>query len=313
MIGLDRLEEFISSLKSKFKEKSRVIIDFLEKYSEINDLPYSNRYKIYDHHPKIILDYFKEINTKEKAYWLGFIYADACISFFKKNLIRFSIELGKKDEILIDRFANAIGFNLRYKRYRFRGNSKLIVIEFSNRKFVNNLQKCGVMNKKSKVIELPELGNMDLNLAFLLGLYDGDGTEGRTTLTSGSVNFIKQIKEKYHLPYRIRYVKGSNCYRISLGGELFNKMMANYKYSLERKRKQFEVRKQGVYGQFKKKLSKEELQDLIWKAPVSKIAKIYGVWRHQVDKLCKEWNVKKPPLGYWNQKKFLKNRERYLL
>ena len=30
-------------------------------------------------------DYFEKINTSEKAYWLGFLYADGCITRFYKG------------------------------------------------------------------------------------------------------------------------------------------------------------------------------------------------------------------------------------
>ena len=62
----------------------------------------------------IEINYFKEINTKEKAYWLGFIYADGYITK-DRDILRFGIEISKKDEILIDRICQAVGFNSDYK------------------------------------------------------------------------------------------------------------------------------------------------------------------------------------------------------
>lgn len=320
-IAIDKLDEFIYNLGSKFGKKSNEAIEFIEKYRKLNDIPYSNRSKIYNHHPNINLDYFKIINTKEKSYWLGYIYADGYITRKGNYLTHFGIELSKKDEILIDRFAEALGLNLEYKKYTIKKDKfqkKILthcMLEFSNRKFVNNLKKHGVKEKKSRKLTLPEFGIRELNLAFLLGYFDGDGTEGKTTLTSASKEILEQIKETYNLPYKIRVIieNDNEYYRISLGGKLFNEMMENYDYSLDRKRKIFDIRRHKVHEQFKKSMTKSKLQDLVWKAPKSKLAEKYGVWRQDISKLCEEWNIETPPSGYWNQKKFLDKRKKYLL
>jgi hypothetical protein len=116
-IAIDRLNEFILNLRSKFGERINKIIEINQKYIDLNDLPNSNRTKIYNSHPNIDLDYFKEIDEKEKAYRLGFIYADAYIKRIHGYLTHFGIEVHNKEEIIIDRFAEAVGLNLEYKKY----------------------------------------------------------------------------------------------------------------------------------------------------------------------------------------------------
>ena len=145
----------------------------------------------------------------------------------------------------------------------------------------------------------------ELNLGFLSGLFDGDGTEGTTTLTSASKALLEQIKEEYNLPYKVREIPGVKVYRISLGGTLFNDIMANYESSLTRKRNEFEVRRHGVHEQFERLMTKAKLQELVWEKSTTKIATDYGVWRHNVANLCKKWGIKLPPSGYWNRKRFL--------
>jgi len=68
--------------------------------------------KIFRYHPNINLDHFKIIDTKEKAYWLSWLFADGWLSK-QSNSVRFGVSSDKKDELLIDRFATAIGFNLK--------------------------------------------------------------------------------------------------------------------------------------------------------------------------------------------------------
>ncbi len=51
------------------------------------------------------------------------------------------------------------------------------------------------------------------------------------------------------------------------------------------------------------KPSKEELAELLWSMPSSKIARLYGVSDKAVQKWCKKYNLDKPPRGYWTRQK----------
>jgi len=46
-------------------------------------------------------DFFEFIDSKEKAYWLGFIYAEGYIETRDQKPYRLGIEISKDDEILI--------------------------------------------------------------------------------------------------------------------------------------------------------------------------------------------------------------------
>lgn len=61
-------------MNSHFKVESNNALNSINKYCRLNDLRLSAD-RIYIHHPHIKIDYFKLINTKEKAYWFGFLYA----------------------------------------------------------------------------------------------------------------------------------------------------------------------------------------------------------------------------------------------
>lgn len=204
---------------------------------------------IYRHHPNINLDYFKVIDTKEKAYWLGFLFADGWLSRQTKN-VRFGVSSDIKDELQIDRFANAIGFNLKYKYYPQHETEKnLVKLRFMNRQFAYNLVKHGYIigKQKSKHIQLPKLSSRALYLAFLLGYFDGDGKVYSARITCGSKKFLLQIKELFNLdnviakkysgptPIHGHKLHGM-CYEMGFGKALFQEMLANYHDSLPRKR-----------------------------------------------------------------------------
>ena len=199
------------------------------------------------YHPNLKENYFHKINTKEKAYWLGFLFADGYIETRNNLPFRLGLEIGQDEEFIVDRFIQALGLNPEAKKYIKRSNT--VLIRFANKSIVNNLVHHGVIPRKSKLIELPNLDSRKLYLAFLLGFFDGDGKTGTTRIVTGSLKFLEHIQEKYNLNFKIYrknspgYFKGNliggKGYSMCLGAKLFNEMMENYKESMPKKRKLF--------------------------------------------------------------------------
>ena len=90
-------------------------------------------------------NFFEIIDTKEKAYWLGFLYAEGYIETRNQKPFRVGIEIGRDDEILIDKFIETLDLDPERKHYRERDHTVLV-------KFVNKrMLKVGWDNKKIKV------------------------------------------------------------------------------------------------------------------------------------------------------------------
>lgn len=187
-------------------------------------------------HPDLNDNYFETIDTKEKAYWLGFLYADGNITrvkLVKEDLLQFQVRLALKDEIWVDKFAIAINASLDKKQYV----NEQVGIYVRNRTFCGHLMRHGCVERKSKIITWPNLNNRELDLAFLLGYSDGDGTLSwsGSLITCGSLVFLQQIKEHFNLSSTLR-----DCitfFRINTGITLYKEMLDNYQDSLPRKRK----------------------------------------------------------------------------
>ncbi|MHA1255841.1 MAG: hypothetical protein ACTSPS_09615 [Promethearchaeota archaeon] len=295
-IPLDKLEDYKKKLSFYFKIKSSNANQLINKYISLNDLRLSAD-RIYIHHPHLNINYFKLINSKEKAYWLGFLYADG---FLEKNGSRLAIEINMKDEILINRFANAIGFNINYKYYPKGRNS--VKLRFKNYGFTKHLLTHGFIagERKSKNCELPLLNRHELYLSFLLGYFDGDGHQGTSIISSGSKNFLKQIKNKFNLSFVIKLYKNTTN-RLTLGTELFNEMLDNYQKSLPRKRI-YLLTKQQIGEKIRKFTGKKEkLKILVWEMSIKKISEIYNVAPSTISYWVKKWNIVVPPKGYWLQ------------
>lgn len=51
-----------------------------------------------------------------------------------------------------------------------------------------------------------------------------------------------------------------------------------------------------------RRLSREELYALVWKTPISRLAKEFGITGTGLAKICERLEVPYPPLGYWAKK-----------
>jgi hypothetical protein len=274
-------------------------------------------------HPDLKYDYFHDINTKEKAYWLGFLYADGFIVTKGERLVSLGLRLSSKDEERIIKFAKNLGLN--ETKIEHENDRNCCLIRVGRSEMLMDLVDHGILPRKSKVIELPKLDTRELYLAFLLGFFDGDGKQGASLITCGSLKFLEQIKEMFDLPFTIKMDNRDRCikdrivrgcaYSMCLGSGLFNEMMDNYADSMHRKRKHFCTREENnrrisvaskktsgndwAKNGHKLTITKEELERIVWKKSTTEIARELGVSDVAIARRCKKFGIEKPGRGYW--------------
>lgn len=218
------LERWNSNLLEKFPRISSELISCIEQFkTHQNSYPFSQRTCA---HPNLIYNYFDEIDSKEKAYWLGVFFADGNVG--KDDRISFHQNLENSE--LVYGFAETIGFN----RSKINIRNDKVLLRIGNKRLATGLKRNGCFPAKSKTILLPFLNSRGLYLAFLLGYFDGDGTVKTSKITSGSKKFLEQIKDLFRIKNKIHIRKGA--YDLYLGADLFNEMLDNYSKSLKRKR-----------------------------------------------------------------------------
>jgi hypothetical protein len=300
-LALDELQKWEENIRSNLGLIGENAINIIEVYKDSNEnLPKSSEHKVLNFHPNLKRDYFENITTKNQAYWLGFVWAEIYIG------VRSSItlDLSKRDEILMDRFIIALGLNPIYKtgfkRKKKTGIKNYVRIRFKCKKIEKDLLDLGYKPAKLKQTQLPTLGSRELYLAFLLGFFDGDGKQGTTAFHLGSKKILDQIKEKFNIPHEVYPDKEGKSWYLSLGAELFNEMLYNYENSLKRKRKFFRVSQK---ESFKRQITKEELEKVVSEMQLKEICKKYGIYRRIIVELCDEWGINRPPSHYWHQKK----------
>lgn len=147
-------------------------------------------------------NYFENIDTEHKAYFLGFISADGCVSHRTKNCKVLSINIHKQDINILNKFKVEIRFSGEISMNNVRSN--MCTMFCHSIKMVNDLAKYNVIPNKTKNLIFPNLPE-DLIRHYMRGYFDGDGCvsihkdkrfnncdRGQINLVSASYNFIKR-------------------------------------------------------------------------------------------------------------------------
>ena len=158
---------------TKLSKKYQVQINYLSntvRHVGINVINIHNQCKFDEH----IFDF---IDTEEKAYWLGFIFADGTISSHsvgKKPRYQFELSLSLKDKSHLDKFNVFMrykGNNVKYNSYRCRW-------VINNKHLWETLNSLGCVPNKSLILQFPKYLERQLIPHFIRGYFDGDGSLG---------------------------------------------------------------------------------------------------------------------------------------
>ena len=122
-------------------------------------------------HQIINENFFENINTEEKAYILGLLYADGYI-----NNNGFGITLMETDKELLEKISNIIYGKIVLGYRKIKNNAKpQYRFEVVSQKMKNNLIEHGCVKAKTFKIRFPYLKNNMIYQHFIRGYFDGDG------------------------------------------------------------------------------------------------------------------------------------------
>lgn len=162
----------------------------LSKYLKNNGIEITNPIKV----RQMNEDFFKVIDTEQKAYWLGFIYADGCVSENIKNGRVKSMTLGiilkDSDEGHLQKFLDDMGYvngKVTHKNVALHGTSfKAARVAINNTQMCRDLIKLGATPRKSHTLTFPSKDAVPDHLLrhFIRGYVDGDGYVGHVTNSS---------------------------------------------------------------------------------------------------------------------------------
>lgn len=175
------------------KYTNGISIKNIANYFGISETPISNLLKLNNIHIKNDIEkslkyscnsnFFSDIDTEEKAYWLGFIYADGYITQKRKQGSRkFGVSLAIKDIGHLEKLKFALESNHKICIYKTSSGysqgleyCRLIITDVN---ITNDLLKNGAFENKTNIVNFPSLAQVPYYLIkhFIRGYVDGDGS-----------------------------------------------------------------------------------------------------------------------------------------
>ena len=248
-ISLRELEKIVGYSRktlSKILKENNVII----KDNKIN----SRKYNLNE-------EYFKKINSKEKAYWLGFMAADGYItSQAKHKTQRFGITLSIKDKEHLEHFKKCLNSTYDIKEYEgrednYNPNSRFCRLLMTSQKSVDYLKRLGIVENKTMILKFPTEDQVPEKYIYdyIRGYMDGDGSiafsnNNCTIGFTGQKDFLLKIQEKLGVKAKFT-TKDNKTYQFNIGGNLQCKRVLDLIYKGSRKRTRLE-RKYKKYLEF---------------------------------------------------------------
>lgn len=201
--------------------------------------------------------FFDEIDTEEKAYWLGFLYADGVVNE-DENRVR--LNLSKVDKNHLVKFKRALSSTHPIKETSKTTSEKTyegVYVSFRSSHMVKALVEKGCFQRKTEELLFPTSDVLPDSLVhhFIRGYFDGDGSISYTTPKrkhsnrraykigiTGTENMVDNIKQILGLTVKTQ--KYNNMRVIQPGGNRQCERIFQYLYKdatvfLDRKYKTF--------------------------------------------------------------------------
>lgn len=167
-------EEKLSCPKiaERFEVSDALVLRYLKKYEvEIRSAEEAHRkYPINE-------EFFDNIDSEEKAYFLGFLYADGC-NHQDANYV--SLGLEETDREILLKLSTLIykenpEFHVKIQDRTSEGKGVTVCLTINSKHICNKLSELGCVQAKTHVLIYPEWMREDLHRHFLRGYFDGDG------------------------------------------------------------------------------------------------------------------------------------------
>ncbi|MEK5175524.1 hypothetical protein NST63_20215 [Heyndrickxia sp. FSL W8-0496] len=204
-------------------------------------------------------DILERIDTEEKAYWLGFLYADAYVSIGARNVLEITLKSDDLDQLVRLREFLGSDHPITHKEVKLNGiiyNAYRLAIY--SKKLVNNLVKLGCIPKKSLVLDFPPISIVPSNLVkhFIRGYFDGDGTISFTKFKKhgfaycyigviSTEQFVEEIRKLLKFP-KVKLTSEGNAFNLRYTGVNFPEIFLSFIYEdakvyLSRKLEKFQL------------------------------------------------------------------------
>jgi hypothetical protein len=202
-------------------------------------------------------DYFEKIDSDEKAYWLGLLFADGYVRKRKQfngkhkqgGVVGISLKNG--DEYLLEKLIIDLGSTYKLTK-QIKDGFLSYKLEINSSKMADDLIKLGCVPNKSLVLLPPNLDDEFIS-HFIRGYFDGDGSIGKyggrikfsLLGTNDLLTWILNYFKNKGMKTTPKISKKKNIYSIQVNSksdiELIENNLYNSsgKYYLKRKKEKF--------------------------------------------------------------------------
>ena len=271
-------------ISTELKLPSKIVLAVLKKNNIPRIFRSNGKDKIFDK------TYFAKIDSHDKAYWLGFLYADGNVC--GKTMQLRIMDLGHLDKMKVHmKSEHKVNVNdgIKYqKSSKFAIRSQILV---------NQLKILGVEERKSLTLSFPNENQVpqEFVASFMLGYFDGDGSIGTYMPKQGNRKWSFRLISTHDFCKKYNDILVKEC-------DLFDSKIMKYKRIPDKDI--WEIHICGVYSDrleriynflykninFGLKRKQDRFLDIIKNNPKEHygskyygVSKSYGTWRSQWD------------------------------
>ena len=119
-------------------------------------------------------NFFDSIDTEEKAYFLGLLWADGT-NIINRNCIQ--IGLQETDKYVLETMLSVMDANspLKCTKSTYSGGKDMYSVSLFSEHMSQRLNDIGMVQNKSLILQFPTCVKLDLMPHFIRGVFDGDG------------------------------------------------------------------------------------------------------------------------------------------
>lgn len=183
--------------------------------------------------------YFDNIDTRNKAYLLGFLYADGCVN--KNNVISFTIQ--ERDKEILNMYIKEL--NATNQIAQVKGKQQ-VRISFCSKHMCDTLINMGCTHNKTYNLSFPDIP-LEYQYDFIRGFMDGDGCISITNKNNkkyislsftGAKEMMLSLKTLFDVDNQITFYR--NAYALHVGKtsdviRILNKIYFNAELYMTRK------------------------------------------------------------------------------
>ncbi len=213
---------------------------------QINDFGYHNGLLRDIEHFQVNENYFEVIDNEHKAYWLGFLYADGCISESKRKdyvkSLTMELTLCSEDKSHLEKFNKDLESDYKITDKVIKKKYFANRLSISNTNFCRHLIDKGCVQRKSLILTFPTSKIVPNHLIhhFIRGYFDGDGCihisgdkQRHSVSFVGTKDFLFKIQKVLNKNIGLTMTKlnqksGQEAFQIQWGGK--NNVKKFYKY-----------------------------------------------------------------------------------